>query len=187
MIGWLWLVWYELENILHTAYARYRKLLCPIHNLCDKTSLWHGDNVQRDTAPIVRDSAWQRVWHGQVSASLLPSDSCFPLLTLTTCNFAKLSEKCSVTVSKYSNVAIFKVQSLWGFPQNPDSTPALLESAACVARGMSQSRGILHSLTAYPLHFTPSQNVSISRVLLQSPRPAHPLTSKLSTISCSRT
>ena len=100
--------------------------------------------------------------------------------SLTTCNFAKLSEKCSVTVSKYSNAAIFKVQSLWGFPQIPVSSPALLESA-----GHEDESGPGYSvLTAYPLHFTPSQNVSNSRVLLRAPRPAqaqhahHAVTSK---------
>ena len=97
-----------------------------------------------------------------------------------TCNFAKRSEKCSVSVSKYSNAAIFKVQSLWGFPQMPASSPALLESAG---HGDESVPGY-SVLTAYPLHFTPSQNVSNSRVLLRAPRPTqaqhahHAVTSK---------
>ena len=89
---------------------------------------WHGS-----------DSAWHCVTESVTRPSVRLSPPFRLQLSsphsLTTCNFAKLSEKCSVTVSKYSNAAIFKVQSLWGFPQNPDSTPALLESAACLARG----------------------------------------------------
>ena len=47
--------------------------------------------------------------------------------------------------------AIFKVQSLWGFPQFPGSSPALLESAD-TAGGWDESVTRYSVLTAYPLH-----------------------------------
>ena len=120
--------------------------LCVLKASLWQCPAWHGS-----------DSAWHGVTESVTRPSVRLSPPFRLLLSsphsLTTCDFAKLSEKCSVTVSKYSNAAIFKVQSLWGFPQNPDSTPALLESAACVARGMSQSRNIQCSrLTLYSSH-----------------------------------
>ena len=116
--------------------------------------MWHGDNVQRDMAPIVRDTVWQRVWHGQVSASLLPSDSCFPLLTIagTTCNFAKLPEKCSVTVSKYSNAARFSRFKVCGVSLRFPAPPPLCWKVRDMAGGWDESVTRYSVLTAYPLH-----------------------------------
>ena len=176
----LWDIGYDERTLLGPRH----KIVCML-----KASLWqlsHGDNVQRDMAPIVRDTAWQRVWHGQVSASLLPSDSCFPLLTIagTTCNFAKLPEKCSVTVSKYSNAARFSRFKVCGVSLSFPAPPPLCWKVRDTAGGWDESVTEYSVLTAYPLHFTPSQNVSNSRVLLRAPRPAqaqhahHPVTSK---------
>ena len=143
---WEYGKWYTILYILHmhtlrmyrkSSFARY-KIVCVWKNefvTWWQCPAWHGS-----------DSAWHCVTESVTRPSVRLSPPFRLQLSsphsLTTCNFAKLSEKCSVTVSKYSNAAIFKVQSLWGFPQNPDSTPALLESAACLARGMSQCRDI---------------------------------------------
>ena len=130
-----------------SSFARY-KIVCMWKNefvTWWQCPAWHGS-----------DSAWHSVTESVTRPSVRLSPPFRLQLSsphsLTTCNFAKLSEKCSVTVSKYSNAAIFKVQSLWGFPQMSASSPALLESAGGT-RGMSQGRGIQYwRLTLYTSH-----------------------------------
>ena len=120
---------------------------------------WHGS-----------DSAWHRVTESVTRPSVRLSPPfrlllSTPLLAGITCNFAKRTEKCSVSVSKYSNAAIFKVQSLWGFPQMSASSPALLE------RGMSQGRGIQYwRLTLYTSHL----HKMFPTLVFCSERPAPP-------------
>ena len=165
--------------------------LWPDAKLCVKSKLvtivtwwqcpaWHGS-----------DSAW----HGVTESVTQPSVRLSPpfRLLLSSPHYRWHNMQLCKTLRKvfcnrveiFKCCAIFKVQSLWGFPQFPGSSPALLESAAH-GRGdeMSQWRGIQYwRLTLYT-YFTPSQNVSNSRVLLRAPRPAqaqhahHPVTSK---------
>ena len=109
--------------------------------------------------------------------------------SLTTCNFAKLTEKCSVNRVEIFKCCDFQGSKFVGIPSDVRLLPRFVGESG---RDTGDESGPGYSvLTAYPLHFTPSQNVSNSRVLLRASRPAqaqhahHPVTSKHSAISCS--
>ena len=166
----LWDIGYDERTLLGPRH----KIVCML-----KASLWqlsHGDNVQRDMAPIVRDTVWQRVWHGQVSASLLPSDSCFPLLTIagTTCNFAKLPEKCSVTVSKYSNAARFSRFEVCGVSLSFPAPPPLCWKVRRHGRGMGWVSDGIFSIDGLPFTLTSHLHKMFPTLVFCSGLPAPP-------------
>ena len=77
--------------------------------------------TQRDTAPMLRDSVTESVTQCDLAKcpplSSHPSPAFLNPHSLKTCNFATLSENCSLTVSEYYvGCCDFKVQSSWGFP-----------------------------------------------------------------------
>ena len=163
-----------------SSFARY-KIECVIKRVCDMVTMSSVTRLRQ--CVTLRDRECDTA-------------KCPPLSSLPTPAFlSSLSHNmqlCKALRKVFCNrVEIFKCcdfqgSKFVGFPSESRLHPRFVRKCGLRGSGYESVSGY-SVVRAYPLHFTPLQNVSISRVLLQTLRPAHPLTSKLSTISCSLT
>ena len=164
---------YFIYCILHMHTHVQKKQLCPIQNcVCVKKRVC--DMVTMSSVTRLRQCVTLRDRECDTA-------KCPPLSSLPTPAFlSSLSHNmqlCKALRKVFCNrVEIFKCcdfqgSKFVGFPSESRLHPRFVRK--CGLRGSGDESESGYSVVrAYPLHFTPLQNVSISRVLLQAPRPS---------------